>query len=145
MITPNDVDRAISVVAAKAGIAPPKWFASLELGSPAAANSDDATILVNPRELQAFSVPELEAILAHEFGHLVLKHGSPDGLSSHELHSNELAADQFAKSIGYGHTLADVFKRFHKLTGGRMDRGNKTHPSMSVRIKALEANLEARA
>jgi len=83
-------------------------------------------------------------VLAHELGHLVNQHFSPERILQKYKHQNELEADEFAGKTMYklGATLEQVEQAYVECN----DKATIDYPSKAERINAVEKGYnEARA
>lgn len=165
---PESMKAIVKAICLKAHIPVPEYLGSDVTAPPDAAYSDlnrsgAPMLFVNPLLGEFMSKDELTGILAHELGHIHLKHmeqkrhwletiGLPKGQEqnlmlytpkmftelTNLMHNQEFEADAFAKSLGYGPGLADSLHHDHGMDN-IWHEGGVSHPSDAERIARLEA------
>jgi Zn-dependent protease with chaperone function len=153
---PKAVMDAVTDVSGKARLPMPQVFTDLRRSEQMVASTvfhGKDTVLTGYGADEYFTPTALRGILAHEMGHLVLKH--PQEKLSVNWADNpttsrmmEYEADAYAASIGYGPQLIEALQtRFDEVeadpeTKGLGSKDSPTHPALSKRIKRLH-ELEA--
>lgn len=93
-------------------------------------------MVIDPFIDHIFTDQEIEAGIAHEFGHLVNGHLLRAAESDEEFRQREFEADQFATSIGYGRALMELLRKVMPT-----ENPNGKHPKVLERANRVQYAL----
>ena len=104
----------------------------------------DPIIAYTPGILSVMSPFQLAGILAHEIGHLVMKHTeNMDKQTQEDRYQNEIDADLFAAEFGFARNLIDSFEFAKTLIPQKFwNAAGPMHPPIQFRIQLLEHYLK---
>lgn len=131
--------RIVKRVQKKTGVKGTIYPSPVNTTSPASIGEYDGVLILGYLEMVTLHIPppEMEAIIAHELGHIANGDVKTAESDPDIRRTDEDMADEFAAKHGYADSLIAAFQRF-MATGG-VSETDKTHSPIDARIARLRA------